>query len=319
MENQNRPEENGAGDWKDLFEAFVLEKQYLKGATPKTVKSYRDAWRAFNHYGKAEMTEQGVKNFMVETVKAGRKPGASNAFARSLNSFFTWLHENGHTKKRLKIPLRKAPKRVLRTYKAEEVERILSYAPKTFVERRLLALLALLIDTGARINEALTLERSGIDFDELLVTFYGKGDKERRVPISPTCQKILVRWLKEHKFNLVFCANNGNELWQDNVRRDFRALLKKVGVEKSEGVFHTFRRYFAKEYVRNGGNVLYLQKMLGHATLDMSKRYMELDTDDLTEKHRTASPLKRLIDARKAGQPNDAAKKDAGIGRQAGQ
>jgi integrase/recombinase XerD len=135
-----------------------------------------------------------VKEFMIEMISSGQiKPGSANGYARSINSFLTWLFDAGHTDKRLKVPLQKLEKRVLKTYSFDEVSKIISFKPKTREEKRILAVLFFLIDTGARINEALTLTRKNIDFENLLVTLKGKGAKERRIPISLECRKALFR------------------------------------------------------------------------------------------------------------------------------
>jgi integrase len=97
--------------------------------------------------------------------------------------------------------------------------------------------------------------------------------------------------LKTHKHELVFCTDDGEKLLYDNLRRDFLNLLKAVGVEKAEGSFHAFRRFFGKQYLRNGGNPLYLQRVFGHSTLEMTRRYVEADDEDLQLAHKTLSPL----------------------------
>ena len=68
----------------------------------------------------------------------------------------------------------------------------------------------------------------------------------------------------------------------------------ELGISGFEGSFHSFRRAFAKAYVRNGGNLFYLQKALGHTTLTMSKRYVEVEVDELKETHLKVSLLSRL-------------------------
>jgi len=301
MNNSIQQETNETRDWNSLFERFIEEKQHLLGVTPRTIQSYRDAWKAFEKYGKPDVSERGVKDFMIAMSKSEMKPVSANTFATSINSFLTWLFENDLTNKRLRVPKKKVPKRTLDTYTKDEVEKIVSFVPTLFSEKRLMALMALLVDNGARINEALTLERSKIDFDNGEVKLWGKGQKERTVPISPECGEIIRRWLKEHNHNIVFCAINGKKIRYDNLRGDFVDLLEKVGVEKSEGSFHAFRRYFSREYVRNGGNLFHLQQMLGHTTLEMSRRYTKLDIDDLKKMHQSASPLANLYKLRKNG------------------
>jgi integrase len=176
-----------------LFASFLKEKQFLDGLSPNTIRIYSKAWLAFQRYG-TEITEAGVKEFMIEMISSGQiKPGSANGYARSINSFLTWLFDAGHTDKRLKVPLQKLEKRVLKTYSFDEVSKIISFKPKTREEKRILAVLFFLIDTGARINEALTLTRKNIDFENLLVTLKGKGAKERRIPISLECRKALFR------------------------------------------------------------------------------------------------------------------------------
>lgn len=279
-----------------LFKSFLQEKQFLKNVTLRIVQGYKDAFKAFHRYSKADISAQGVKDFMIEMVKSGMRPGSANAFARSINSYLTWLFENGHLSPHLKVPLQTVEKRVLRTYTTADIKKIVSYKPQTFGEKRLMTILCLMIDTGVRIDEALTLKRNGIDLDNLLVTVYGK---ERKIPISREARKMFFNWLKNPTLqslhtDLAFPSRNGDKLFYDNTRRDFVNLLDKVGVEKSEGAFHTFRRFFAKSYNRNGGNLFYLQQMLGHATLEMPRKYTAIDEEDLAIQHRHSSLLERL-------------------------
>ena len=68
---------------KDLFHSFLNEKAYLKGVTQKTIDHYKDCFIAFQKYH-GEFTEQGVKTFVMNLVKAGIKPGAINSYARGM-------------------------------------------------------------------------------------------------------------------------------------------------------------------------------------------------------------------------------------------
>jgi site-specific recombinase XerD len=285
-------------DLHSLFDQFKREKQFLEGVTAATLRSYSKSWLAFiAHRGCTclqYLTEASLKALMVSMIASGLKQGAANSYARSINSFLSWLHENGHTSQHLRIPLTKQPKRVLKTYTPEEAQRIISHKPKSRTGKRVMALLYLLIDTGCRVNEALTLTRDAVDFNNLLVTLKGKGQKERVVPISLECRKALYRWLNSHSHALAFCTRDGFPLRYDNVKRDFLVILRACGVEKTEGSFHAFRRFFGKQYIRNGGNPLYLQRVFGHSTLAMVNRYVEADNEDLQTAHKALSPLESL-------------------------
>jgi site-specific recombinase XerD len=95
----------------------------------------------------------------------------------------------GHISESLAIPKVKQPKRIIPTYSADDVVRILSHKPRNHTERRLLSVLALLVDSGLRIEEALILRRAAIDLDSLVITVKGKGQKDRIVPFSIECRK----------------------------------------------------------------------------------------------------------------------------------
>lgn len=278
-----------------LFAQFKREKQHLKGLTPKTLRAYQQGWDTFvKHHGPTQPTESSLKEFMVSMLESGLKPGAANCYARSINSFLSWLHENKHTTERFRVPLTRTARRVLKTYSDQDAERIFAYKPTSRTEKRIVALLCLLVDTGARVDEALTLTRKNVDFENWLVTLHGKGGKERIVPISPQCAKELFRWLQTHNHELVFCSSSGKKLRYDNLRRDLLRLLEAAGVEKTEGSFHAFRRFFGKAYLKRGGNPLRLQRLFGHESMDMTRRYVAEDVEDLRDAHRALSPLEGL-------------------------
>ena len=281
-----------------LFERFLREKKVLRNATAKTLQSYADGWRAFQFYGGcnciAHLSAERLVEWVVIMANAGLKPGSINSYASGVNSFLTWLYDTHATTERFRVPLARKPRPVLKTYTREEADAIIAHKPTSRTGRRVMALLYLLIDTGARVNEALTLTRNAVDFDESLVTLNGKGGKTRTVPICPEVRRVLYRWLDSHEHNLVFCTKNGGPMLYSNLKRDFLTVLKAVGVEKTEGAFHAFRRYFGKDYLRRGGNLLYLKRLFGHSTMAMVQRYVEAEEEELREAHRTLSPLEGL-------------------------
>jgi integrase/recombinase XerD len=180
----------------------------------------------------------------------------------------------------------------LRSFSDDELRRIISFHPKTFAEFRLHALLLTLIDTGCRIDELLSLTRQGINFDSLFIIVKGKGSKERIIPISFELRKTLYRFLKRHTFDLVFPSRNGTKLNYQNVYRDFEILCKRIRIEPAG--FHTLRRTYAKNYLRNGGNLFYLQSTMGHSRLETTRGYVEVEIEALKETHLKTSILSRL-------------------------
>ena len=222
------------------------------------------------------------------------KPATCNVYIRGMNSFLSWLHESEYIPEPLKIKQLKTEQKIMQTFTDEQLKSIASFKPKTFTEARLHALLCLVIDTGVRISEALDLRRDKVDFDNLLLTVRGKGNKERPIPMSLELRKVLWKFSQKHKFDLMFPNRDGGRLLYDNTRRDFRKICERLKLEGFDGSFHAFRRKFARSYVKNGGNLFYLMKALGHTTLTMSKKYVEVETDDLKDMHYKTSLLSRV-------------------------
>jgi site-specific recombinase XerD len=278
-------------DLQSLFSQFCKEKLYIQNVSQHTLEFYKYSFKAFN------LTEPITKSQLNERVtalrEAGKSAGCVDAYTRGINPFLTWLHENDHLQERLMVKRAKLEQRAYKPLTDSELKAIVHYKPKNKYEWRVHVLILAAIDTGARINELLTLERSKLNLDDLLLTVRGKGNKERTIPFSIELRKHLFKYLRSHNHQLVFCTRHGGKLLYDNMRRNFSVVMKNLGIEP-EGAFHLFRRTFARNFVRNGGGELYLQKFLGHTTLKMTRRYVELDTDDLQAVHSLASPLSRI-------------------------
>ncbi len=175
-----------------------------------------------------------------------------------MNPFLAWLYEKGHTAEHLKIPRLKPEKKVMRPFTDAHLKAIIGYKPQTFYEQRFYTLICLLADTGARINEALTLTRDRVDWDNMLAPLSGKGNKERIVPFSVECRKILYKWLRQHKFPLALCNGHGGKISYSNVRRDFTRLMDTLGITEVDGSSHAFRRTFATNYIQAGRSFLFI-------------------------------------------------------------
>jgi integrase/recombinase XerD len=160
----------------------------------------------------------------------------------------------------LSLKLLKGEKCLFRSLTDAELKAIVRYKAKNFSEKRLQTVLLLMIDTGLRVNECLILQKSKVDFDNLLLSVIGKGNKERIVPFSYELRKVLFKYLAKHPFDLAFCTKNGSKVSYDNFLRDFYLLVKKLGI-KPDGAFHAFRGTFATNYIRNCGNPLVLQRL----------------------------------------------------------
>lgn len=277
----------------NLFEQFINERRYLRNLAETTLSGYREQFGVFKSLGAFEdLSKTSLQKAVLALRERGTSIGAINAYLRGVNCFLNWLHSE-HNFEKLSLKLLKGNKRVFRSLSDEDLRTIVRYKPTCYTEKRLHLQLLLLIDTGLRINESINLERNKIDFDNLLLSVIGKGNKERIVPFSYELRKVLFKYCKSHPFELLFSTKDGRKISYDNVLRDFYSLIRKLGI-KPDGAFHAFRRTFATNYVRNGGNPLVLQRLLGHTTLQQTNVYVKLVTDDLQKEQHRTSLLNRI-------------------------
>lgn len=277
-----------------MFEQFLREKRYLNNVSPNTIDFYQYAYNAYKRTIGTEINNQNLKEFVIKLKEAGLATTSINCYIRGINSYLTWLFENEHTTEHLKIKQLQEEKVIITPFTDSQLQALISYKPKAPSWTRLHTLLCLLIDTGLRIDEALTLTRDRIDMDNLVLKVTGKGRKERIVPFSLELRRRLYNQLKTNKFDLVFCNKYGAKLTQRNLLRDFKIIGRDLGIEGVRVSFHTLRHTFAYNYIKSGGNVLYLQRILGHEDLSITKRYVNLQTEDLSLMHKKVSLLERL-------------------------
>ena len=87
------------------------------------------------------------------------------------------------------------------------------------------------------------------------------------------------------KDGFVLGTRGGTKQGRRNVLRYFKSLCRSLGFEPTERSIHAMRHTFAVNYLRKGGSVFHLQKMLGHSSLEMTRRYANLTTEDLQAAH----------------------------------
>jgi site-specific recombinase XerD len=174
-------------------ERFIQERIYLKNVTPKTIEYYRDSFHAFDGAMESKAT---VGERITILRNRGLSPISVNSYLRAVNAFFRWAFTEGHLPELIRIPKLKEPQHVLATLSAEQVQRLIQFKPHGKNQHRIHAIACLLLDTGMRIDEALSLRREHVDIDNLLIRVHGKGRKDRVVPMSLEMQKVMWKWMR---------------------------------------------------------------------------------------------------------------------------
>ena len=179
----------------------------------------------------------------------------------------------------------------------EELEALLLKPRKSdsFIEWRTWAIVNWVLATGNRAATICDVKISDINYAHREITLgHTKNKKAQVLPLSSsleTCVKEYIRmWRKEADDNAWLFPNMGEEKLTTNaLRLSFGRYCKNRGVDKSN--IHGLRHNFAKLWVRNNGNMFSLQKILGHSSLDMTRRYVKLFSEDIKEDYDSFSPL----------------------------
>jgi integrase/recombinase XerD len=278
------------------FQQFSRERQMLMGVSPATLSWYKYSLMWLNS---ESPSQDDLKDAVIRMRVEGLKATGCNSAIRAINAYLHWNSVGSEAKCsagccHLKIPQLKEPQLILPTFSASQVKLLVNFKPKGFYERRLHLMVCTLFDTGARISEVLGLNVSDIDLDNLLLTLDGKGSKQRRVPFSFELRKVILRYATDFALEphmLLLSTRRGLKLDRHIMLRDVKRLCVRLGFTPPARTIHATRHTFAINYLRKGGSVFHLQRVLGHSTLEMTRRYCNVLTEDLQGVHQKITLL----------------------------
>jgi integrase/recombinase XerD len=286
--------------------------------SPNTIKDYS---RTYDHFAEfvgdkeIEVIDSVVINkFFNHSQKTRNLKDKSLAnMWMALSSFWTWAE--GELKcphpMRGKVPCPKYRRPTIEEYSEVEVKAMIascmensawnSRSGKTTRTKRPTgtrdqAIVVTLLETGMRASELCDLRIRDYDQKKGQINIrHGKGDKQRFVYIADSAQRYLWKYMVTRKDvrpdDPLFATTTNRAISRDNLLNMVVATAKRAGVQKAN--LHKFRHTFATNFLRNGGNLLELKRLLGHESLSTLQIYVELSQADLSRALRTASPADR--------------------------
>lgn len=276
--------------------AFLVSRQ-ADGVSPTTLDWHRYSLQSFSrwlddaHREPETWTPVLLREYVVHLQGTSLAPATVTNKVQSLLAFTRWLHEEGFTETnagaRVKKP--KAPFLQKQPFTPAELKALLQAAQAAPRDH---AIVALLIDTGIRANELCMLRPEDVFLAQSMLRVHGKGGKDRIVPLSVKSAKVLAKWISKDKGEYVFPSQQSAHLTPNSLIKILKRIGMRAGV--SNVYCHRFRHSFALQFLRNGGDPLTLQRLMGHASLTMTVRYVALDTEDLLAQHARSSPLVNL-------------------------
>ena len=164
-----------------------------------------------------------------------------------------------------------------------------------------MTVITVLLDTGLRVSELTGLTLKDIRLVDGVLKVSGKGRRERLVPIGKTSQRLLWNYITRHRpeparprCDLAFLTKDGLPLTKNRIQKMMAKYGREAGICGVRCSPHTLRHTGAIMFLRNGGDIFSLQRLLGHSSLEMTRHYCELADVDVKRTHSMASPVDNL-------------------------
>ena len=288
------------GEARDLF----LVSQYNKGLSEATIGMDKDAINSFLKRSETSellqlsiISEEFIEGYISLLRNSNISLSTQNINLSHLRAFLYWCMKMGYLEP-FKIHLIKGQENKIKFFTDEEIDLLLKTPKKdcTFAESRTYAMICFIMSTGARASTIINLRIEDLDFKRKTITFsHLKNKATAIIPMSNTIYKVLRDYLTEWdrgSSGYVFCTVNENKMTVNYLDHALYKYCESRGV-KPRGP-HSLRHSFARMYIMKGGDAFSLQKILTHSSLDMTKRYVSLFSEDLRSSINTFSPLDNL-------------------------
>ena len=272
-----------------------------------TVRNYRldlldfGRWAARSSVNPLCATRRDMRSYLGDLDYAQYSRHTVNRRLSSVRSFFRWLAAEGLVESNPAdvVSGPKLARSLPRTIPPADMARLLSVwrgsdKPSDMRNR---AILEFLYACGARISETSGLLVDNVDFDTAQVRVFGKGSKERIVPLH----ELAIASMRDYLFNArpallagkespyFFVSTRGNQMSPDALRKMFKQSLLAAGLDQALSP-HDMRHTFATDLVEGGADLRSVQEMLGHSSLSTTQIYTHVSISHLKEEHRRTLP-----------------------------
>ena len=275
----------------DAIESFQQHLLVEKGLSPQTVKSYSSDLKQFflifdKYKNVEEIKPVDLHEFLSQSLSNNKTASTAIRRLSSMRSFLIFLKKEGHFQ--YEIPEVDPPKKPIHLpncLSLEEVEKLLD-APN--IEKpdglRDRAMLETMYASGLRVSELLMLERGRVNFKKAIITVYGKGRKERKVPLGDFAIEYIQKYINEARnqnpgkdSKYLFLNRYGEPLSRQYFFKQIKKYALEAGIDTPISP-HTLRHCFATHLLENGAQLRAVQEMLGHANIATTQIYTHIST-----------------------------------------
>jgi len=278
-------------EMKEIYKNYLLTERNL---SLDTIYAYiSDINQLLSFTISNRITETSIDDYFFKLNKSQFLDSSINRKMSSIRAFFRFLYEENYISdnpaKNINTPhiLRKLPDVLTQN----EILKILDECDlNTMKGKRDRAMIEVAYGSGLRVSELINIKLSDIDFDESLIRIYGKGKKERIVPIGQfgiSYTKIYINDVRHNLKNflnsdILFLNMNGNPITRMGFWKILKFYTLKAGIKKHVSP-HTLRHSFATHLLEGGADLRSIQEMLGHSSITTTEIYTHIDREYLKE------------------------------------
>lgn len=280
---------------KKYIEEFIDYLRFEKKYSENTISSYKRDLNKINSYLKKDFIKL-TKADIQKYIQNLSKNESSNTISRtisSLKSFYKFLEINKYTNTNplTTIISPKTARKLPKVLSEEEVNKLLDINLNNDFDYRNKAMLELMYSSGLRVSELINLTVNDVDLKNSLVRIFGKGSKERIVPLNDYATEALNNYIlyhrpklfKQKENNYLFLNNHGNQMTRQGFFKTLKKITKEKGI-KSELSPHTLRHSFATHLLKYGADLRSIQELLGHSDISTTQIYTHI-TNEMLEKN----------------------------------
>ena len=298
---------------KESVDSFLNFMTVERGVSPNTVTAYRndlyqlvEFLELYNFRGKDgerwdSVNDQILASYLLRMNERGYSETTRARKVASTKSLFGFLLDEGIIKKdpteNLSAP--RIGRSLPEALTLEEVEHLLASSSNVDTPEsvRDLAMLELLYATGMRVTELVSLDVEDVDLEQSFVRCFGKGSKERIIPIHPRAVDMMRKYIDEARpaianrrsDSALFLNRRGERLTRQGFWLILKAHAKNSGLE-GKITPHTLRHSFATHMLQGGAPLRHVQELLGHASITTTQVYTHLTDDHVRSEYEKAHP-----------------------------
>ncbi len=286
------------GDLRDAFLDFILAREAML-CTHRTIEFYQFTLGKVLDWSESreiiscdEITRRDVRAYLAEMRNRGLSDSYIHSHARAIRTFTRFLHNEGYISERITFEMPKIANKRLPILTPDELKQVMN-ACNTSRDK---ALMMLMLDSGLRRAEVCDLNWGDLDIKSGLVRVRrGKGGKARSVVVGVSTRRALLayrRRVMQGDIAPLFQTNSGTRFTHSGLRSALLRIGKRAGVHVSP---HKLRRSFATLSIPNGMSPIHIHGLLGHSSLEMVRRYVQMVDDDLLKAHKEHGPVDRFL------------------------